>query len=123
MAGARWIVRRVAPTDAARVTAFLAQRDSRVVARLGVLVEADPLPKLAAVDGDEIVGVLAYRPADDGCEVVTLHAGASHQGIGTALLPAAGVQARQCISGRGRSGAGDHQAVDTDRRRARHRLA
>jgi ribosomal protein S18 acetylase RimI-like enzyme len=78
-------VRHSRPED--DVDAFLAARNAGRVARLGELVDALAHPHLVALQ-DGLAGVLTYVPAEDACEVLTLHAARPRNGAGTALLDA-----------------------------------
>jgi ribosomal protein S18 acetylase RimI-like enzyme len=68
---------------------------SRLVARYGELVDALPLDGFVAVDGNERVGLLTYAVRRDELEVVSIHADREGEGIGRALMDAAGERARQ----------------------------
>jgi ribosomal protein S18 acetylase RimI-like enzyme len=61
---------------------------STVIARLGELVDAAPLPGFVAWDADDRVGLLTYEVRADGVEVVTVEALVDGRGIGTALMDA-----------------------------------
>ena len=61
---------------------------STVIARLGELVDAAPLPGFVAYDAGDRVGLLTYEERADGIEVVTLEALVEGRGIGTALMDA-----------------------------------
>lgn len=59
-----------------------------VVARLGELIDAAPLPGFLAVDDDGPVGLLTYVERADGIEVVTIDALLAGRGVGRALMDA-----------------------------------
>ncbi len=46
------------------------------------------LPGFVALRGDQRLGVITYRLADEACEVVTINSLQENQGVGTALLEA-----------------------------------
>jgi N-acetylglutamate synthase-like GNAT family acetyltransferase len=89
-----WRVRPATAADLTSVTAFLVERGSEVVARLGRLEDVVQAPKLIVEEHGTVVGVLSFLIEEDACEVLTLHAGRPGQGIGTALLQAVGTIAR-----------------------------
>ncbi len=68
---------------------------SCLVARGGELIDALPLDGFAALAGDERVGLLTYAVRGDELEVVSIHADCEGEGIGRALMDAAGDRARQ----------------------------
>ncbi len=86
------IVRPRKAADRRAVQAFLAERNSLRVARLGVLVDALDHPALLAEDpgGGRLLGVLTYVLDREGerCEILTLHAARQWQGTGSALIEA-----------------------------------
>jgi GNAT superfamily N-acetyltransferase len=74
--------------DSPSVEAFLRAHHSLRVARRGELVDSLDHPSLLAWDGDDLVGVATYVIGDGDCELLTLHATARLNGVGTALLAA-----------------------------------
>ena len=65
---------------------------STIVARLGEVVDAAPLPGFVAQDsdrGDRRVGLLTYAARGDGIEIVTIESLVEGLGIGGALMDAA----------------------------------
>jgi ribosomal protein S18 acetylase RimI-like enzyme len=90
------VIRPLRPTDAAWVARHIAEQwGSEVVVAHGVLYRPAALPGFAAEADGAIAGVLTYQIAGDACEVVTLDSRRRGQGIGTALIEAAKVAARQ----------------------------
>jgi N-acetylglutamate synthase-like GNAT family acetyltransferase len=83
-------IRSAAATDEDAVAAFLDERGSRRVARLGRLEDALSHPALIA-EGDDgrLAGVLTYVLDGGACEILTLHASEPRGGAGTALIAAA----------------------------------
>jgi GNAT superfamily N-acetyltransferase len=81
-------VRPATAMDHDRVQAFLVRSNADKVARHGELVDALRYPSLVAEGDGELAGVLTYVLDVEACEVLTLHATVSWQGIGTALLEA-----------------------------------
>ena len=53
---------------------------------LGEIVDMTVVEGIAAMDGDEIVGLITYRVSGDTCEITSLDSLGEGQGIGTALL-------------------------------------
>ena len=53
---------------------------------LGEIVDMTVVEGIAAMDGDEIVGLITYRVSGDTCEITSLDSLREGQGIGTALL-------------------------------------
>ena len=83
------MVRRLDPDDVAwKVDTLERAWGSTLVARLGELVDAAPLPGFVACDADDRAGLLTYEVRADGIEVVTLEALVEGRGIGTALMDA-----------------------------------
>jgi GNAT superfamily N-acetyltransferase len=77
------------PADEDAVAAFLEERGSRRVARLGQLEDALDHPALIATDdGGSLAGVLTYVLDGDACEILTLHAAEPGRGTGTSLIAA-----------------------------------
>jgi GNAT superfamily N-acetyltransferase len=76
------------PADEPAVGAFLAERDSARVARLGRLERPLDHPALLAERDGALAGVLTYLVGRDDCEILTLHAAEQWHGVGTALLEA-----------------------------------
>jgi GNAT superfamily N-acetyltransferase len=74
--------------DRSAVQAFLAERHSRRVARLGRLENPLDHPALLAERGRALAGVLTYVIGQDDCEILTLHATERGRGVGTALVRA-----------------------------------
>ena len=81
-------VRPRAPADEPAVGAFLAERHSSRVARLGRLERPLDYPALLAERNGALAGVLTYVVGRDDCEILTLHAAEQWHGVGTALLEA-----------------------------------
>jgi GNAT superfamily N-acetyltransferase len=72
--------------DRAAVAAFLAERHSARVARLGRLEQPlEHTALIAELDG-KLAGVLTYVIDGDDCEILTLHAAEQWRGAGTALI-------------------------------------
>lgn len=88
-------VRRVAARERTEVDAFLDDRGSVRVARLGELVDARAYPALVAERDGRLLGVLTYGPSSDACEILTLHAVEQWRGAGSALIRAVESIARQ----------------------------
>jgi GNAT superfamily N-acetyltransferase len=80
--------------DEPTAAAFLTERGSRSVARLGRLEDALEHPALIAEREGRLVGVLTYVIAGGDCEVLTLHAAERWGGIGSALVERAEELAR-----------------------------
>ena len=80
--------------DRAAVEAFLAERHSARVARLGRLERPLDHPALVAESGDALAGVLTYVIDGRDCEILTLHAAERGTGAGTALVEAVAELAR-----------------------------
>jgi GNAT superfamily N-acetyltransferase len=72
---------------------------STTITSRGVAHDAASLPCLIAVDGERWLGLAAYVPTDDECELVLLEAFERHSGIGTALL-AATIEAARNLNSR-----------------------
>ena len=53
---------------------------------LGEIVDMTVVEGIAAMDGDEIVGLITYRVSGDTCEITSLDSLREGQGIGTTLL-------------------------------------
>ncbi len=53
---------------------------------LGEIVDMTVVEGIAAMDGDEIVGLITYRVSGDTCEITSLDSLREGQGNGTALL-------------------------------------
>ena len=79
-------VRAVEPTDRAAVDAFLDERSTLLVARLGELVDARDYPTLIAEENGRLAGVLSYIDEGDRWEVLTLHVEERRHGVGSALI-------------------------------------
>ncbi|HEY3261345.1 MAG TPA: GNAT family N-acetyltransferase [Pseudonocardiaceae bacterium] len=80
-----------ADTDAATtaVAAFLRERSSLRVARLGALLHPLDHPALLAIGDDGgLAGVLTYVVDRLSCEVLTVHTASQWHGTGTALISA-----------------------------------
>jgi hypothetical protein len=77
-------VRPAAAKDHDRVEAFLVANNADQTARRGELVDALRHPALIAEGDDDLAGVLTYILGGQSCEVLTLHATVSWQGVGTA---------------------------------------
>ena len=74
--------------------------DSKTITSRGIPHDASALPCLVAVDGERWLGLAAYRPDGDECELVLLEALEKRLGIGTALLQVTIEQARKLNSRR-----------------------
>ncbi len=74
--------------DRPAVEAFLAERNSARVARLGELVDPLGYPALVAEEDGRLLGVLTYVREREQCEILTLHASRQWRGIGSALVEA-----------------------------------
>ncbi len=74
--------------DRPAVEAFLAERNSARVARLGELVDPLGYPALVAEEDGRLLGVLTYVHEREQCEILTLHASRQWRGIGSALVEA-----------------------------------
>jgi GNAT superfamily N-acetyltransferase len=71
------------------VEAFLEERGSRHVARLGAREDALAHPALVAESDDgRLAAVLTYTVGGHSCEILTLHAAERRAGAGTALIDA-----------------------------------
>jgi len=81
-------VRERREADRPAVEAFLAERHSARVARLGRLVYPLDHPALVAERDGALAGVLTYVLDGDACEILTLHAAEHWGGTGTALVEA-----------------------------------
>jgi GNAT superfamily N-acetyltransferase len=81
-------VRQRDESDRAEVEAFLAERYSRRVARLGRIEDPLDHPALVAERDGTLAGVLTYVRGGDGWEILTLHAAERFGGAGTALIEA-----------------------------------
>jgi GNAT superfamily N-acetyltransferase len=81
-------VRQRDESDRAEVEAFLADRYSRSVARLGRIEHPLDHPALVAERDGTLAGVLTYVIDGEGCEILTLHAAERFGGTGTALIEA-----------------------------------
>lgn len=79
-------LRMAEPADRRAVAAFLEERSSARVARLGQLIDPLEHPALVAEQDGRLVGVLTYVIDGDECEVLTLHVADQWRGIGSALL-------------------------------------
>jgi GNAT superfamily N-acetyltransferase len=83
------IVREALPEDQPAIDAFLEERGSAVVARLGELIDARLPPALVAEDGERLTGVLTWIAHESSFEVLTLHVAEPWRGTGTALVEGA----------------------------------
>jgi GNAT superfamily N-acetyltransferase len=81
-------VRKRRETDRPAVEAFLAERHSARVARLGRLEYPLDHPALVAERDGALAGVLTYVIGGEECEILTLHAVERWAGVGTALVEA-----------------------------------
>jgi GNAT superfamily N-acetyltransferase len=81
-------VRERREADRRAVEAFLAERHSHRVARLGRLENPLDHPALLAERDGALAGVLTYVMGEDDCEILTLHAAERWRGAGTALVGA-----------------------------------
>ncbi|HEC22042.1 MAG TPA: GNAT family N-acetyltransferase [Chloroflexi bacterium] len=66
---------------------------TRIVTR-GRVHQAEALPGLIALRGDEPVGLLTYQIAGEACEIVTLNSQVEGIGVGSALIEALVERAR-----------------------------
>jgi GNAT superfamily N-acetyltransferase len=73
---------------------------STTIVTRGRAHDAASLPALVAVREGELVGLATMRFAEDGCEMVSLDALKPREGVGSALLSAAGREARRRGTGR-----------------------
>jgi ribosomal protein S18 acetylase RimI-like enzyme len=71
-----------------KVTAIEHVWGTTIVARLGELVDAAPLPGFVAVDDADRVGLLTFVERADGIEVATVQALVEGRGVGRALMDA-----------------------------------
>jgi GNAT superfamily N-acetyltransferase len=76
------------PADEPAVGAFLAERHSARVARLGRLERPLDHPALVAERDGALAGVLTYVIGREDCEILTLHTTEQSHGVGTALIDA-----------------------------------
>jgi len=83
------------PEDRRALESFLAQWNSLNIARNGELVDALDHPAILAWSRLELCGVATYVVDGDDCELLTLHAAVSGEGIGTDLLDAVQLAARE----------------------------
>jgi GNAT superfamily N-acetyltransferase len=81
-------VRERREADRSAVEAFLAERHSARVARLGRLENPLDHPGLIAERDGSLAGVVTYVLGADECEILTLHASERWRGVGTALVEA-----------------------------------
>jgi GNAT superfamily N-acetyltransferase len=81
-------VRERREADRPTVEAWLTERHSRRVARLGRLEQPLDHPALLAERDGKLAGVLTYVIRGDDCEILTLHASERGRGAGTALVEA-----------------------------------
>jgi GNAT superfamily N-acetyltransferase len=81
-------VRERREADRPTVEAWLTERHSRRVARLGRLEHPLDHPALLAERDGRLAGVLTYVIRGDDCEILTLHASERGRGAGTALVEA-----------------------------------
>jgi GNAT superfamily N-acetyltransferase len=95
MTGLPVLVRPRRGADRRAVEAFLAERNTVQVARLGVLDALDHPALLAeaapgAGDGGQLLGVLTYVIDRESarCEILTLHVAGQWRGVGSALIGA-----------------------------------
>jgi ribosomal protein S18 acetylase RimI-like enzyme len=88
-------VRAVEPTDRPAVDAFLDERSTLLVARLGELVDAREYPTLIAEENWRLAGVLTFIDQGDRWEVLTLHVEERRHGVGSALIRTLESRARE----------------------------
>jgi ribosomal protein S18 acetylase RimI-like enzyme len=81
-------VRHREESDRDEVEAFLAERHSARVARLGRLEQPLDHPALVAERDGALAGVLTFVLGEGDCEILTLHAAKRFGGTGTALVEA-----------------------------------
>lgn len=88
-------VRALTPDDRGWVARFIAEHwgDEIVVAH-GEVYQPAELPGFVAERGRERLGLITYRLAGDGCEVMSLDSLLEGHGIGTALIEAVADAAR-----------------------------
>src|SRR3954468_2434900 len=79
---------RMVPAGDPAVAAFLQQRGMAVAARRGELVDALARPAIAAMQDDELAGVLSYDLGSVECEILTLYVARQWAGLGSALVRA-----------------------------------
>ena len=89
-------IRKIERTDQAWVQAFLMAQAGAIrnVSR-GVLHQCDALPGFIASLAGKQVGLLTYHVNGRDCEVVTIHTAVRRQGVGSALLNQAVMNARK----------------------------
>ena len=96
VSGSAVTVRAAADGDAPWVQQVLtASWGATRVARLGELVDLEPLPKLVAEYGSEPAGLLTYLVDGDSWEIVTIDVTTPGVGAGAALLQAVSELARE----------------------------
>jgi DNA-3-methyladenine glycosylase I len=89
-------VRPLRPEDRGKVTDLIAARwGSPVVAVRGRIYRPAELPGFVVLEAEEWEGLVTYRIADAGCEIVSLDSLRPGIGIGTALLDAVQAAARR----------------------------
>lgn len=70
-----------------RINAFISQRWFTTEMIIGgEIVDMTRVEGIAAMDGDEIAGLITFRISDGICEITSLDSLCEGQGIGTALL-------------------------------------
>lgn len=65
---------------------LLAHWGGDTVVSRGRIHKAKALSGFAAMDGEQVMGLITYDIRNDACEIVTLDSLTEHRGIGTALL-------------------------------------
>jgi ribosomal protein S18 acetylase RimI-like enzyme len=77
----------VSPHNRQRINAFIKQHwfTTEMIIR-GEIVDMTRVEGIAAMDGDEIAGLITFRISDGICEITSLDSLCEGQGIGTALL-------------------------------------
>lgn len=77
----------ISPHNRQRINAFISQHwfTTEMIIR-GEIVDMTVVEGIAALDSDEIIGLITYRIRDGICEITSLDSLREGQGIGTALL-------------------------------------
>ncbi|GER88673.1 N-acetyltransferase [Dictyobacter vulcani] len=90
------IVRPVRADEKERVVQFIIEHwGSPVVVGHGVVYEPAQLPALVAIEDGEWIGFLSYHIQDSACEIVSIDSVHGGRGVGSALIEAAKLVARQ----------------------------
>jgi ribosomal protein S18 acetylase RimI-like enzyme len=89
-------IRNLHPADAPRVARWMAEHwGSEIAVAHGAVYRPAELPGFVAGDGGQWLGLLTYHIDGDSCEIVTIDSDRPNQGVGTALIEAVKVVARQ----------------------------